>query len=132
MARKFVSMTIFFSFLVLFLSSFILYVIPGGGVGAAAWAFLSLNRMQWVDLHITSGLLFLLFGLWHTALNWKPIASGFRKVATSGLKSAWPVLAALALNLFILAGTLGHFQPVESALAYYKQAKQEFRHGSSR
>lgn len=129
MSRKFVSLTIFFSFLILFLSSFVLYVIPGGSTGAVGWTFMTLHRGQWVDLHITSGILFLVFGLWHTALNWRGLVSGFKKAASISLKSSWPVLAALALNAFIVAGTLNHIQPVEGVLAIYKDAKHQFRRG---
>lgn len=131
MNRKFVSLTLFLSFLILFTSSLVLYFIPGAKSGAAGWAFLTLSRHQWIDVHITSGLLFLVFGLWHTVLNWKGIAAGFRKAASVNLKSAWPLVAALGLNFFILAGTLGHFQPVETVLSYYKQVKNEFRQGGT-
>jgi len=129
MSRKFVALTIFFSFLVLFLSSFVLYVIPGGQTGASGWSFTALHRGQWIDLHITSGFLFLAFGLWHTALNWRGLLAGFKKAARISLKSSWPVWAALALNIFIVAGTLNHIQPIEGILTVYKEAKQQFRTG---
>lgn len=132
MIRKFVSMTVLFSFLILFLSSFVLYVIPGAQSGAAGWAFMGLGRMQWTELHISSGLAFLAFGLWHTILNFKSLVFIFRKAASVQLKSLWPVLGALALNLFIVLGTLGHHQPVEGVLSYYQQTKQEFRGGRAR
>lgn len=129
MSRKFVSLTIFFSFLILFLSSVVLYIIPGGTVGSEGWAFITLSYRQWTDLHIVSGILFLAFGLWHTALNWRGIVSGFKKAASISLKSSWPVLAALALNIFVVAGTLNHIQPIEEVLTVYKEAKQQFRKG---
>lgn len=129
MSRKFISLTILFSFLILFLSSFVLYVIPSGQSGAAGWSFLALHRGQWVDLHITGGLLFLIFGLGHVAFNWRSLWVGFKRLSAAGLKSAWPILAALALNAFIVAGTLNHIQPIEAVLNVYKQAKQEFRTG---
>lgn len=131
MIRKFVSLTVFFSFVILFASSFALYFIPGAQTGAAGWSFLALSRHQWTDVHISSGILFLAFGLWHTVLNWKGIVAGFRKAASIHLKSAWPLTAALILNFFILAGTLGHIQPVETVLSYYQQVKKEFRQGGS-
>ena len=129
MSRKFVSLTIFFSFLILFLSSFVLYVIPGGQSGAAGWTFLALGRGQWVDLHITGGLLFLAFGLGHVFFNWRGLWVGLKRLSATGLKSAWPIVAALALNAFIVAGTLNHIQPIEAVLNIYKEAKQEFRTG---
>lgn len=129
MNRKFVFLTIFFSFLILFLSSFVLYAIPGGAAGADGWSFLALDREQWTDLHITGGLLFLIFGLWHTVLNWRGLWAGLKKAAGISLKPAWPVMAALALNAFIVAGTLNHIQPLEGILTVYKEAKQQFHTG---
>jgi len=130
MTRRFISSTVFLSFLILFLTSFVLYVIPGSQAGAAGWSFMGLERIAWVDLHITSGLLFLAFGLWHTVFNWKSLVSIFRKAASFNLRSAWPFLGALVLNAFIVAGTLGHLQPVETVISFYKQTKGEFRSGA--
>ena len=126
MTRKFVSLTIFFSFLVLFLTSIVLYFIPGLG-GSGVWAFMGLGRSQWVDLHLTSGFLFLAFGLWHTIINRRGLGSGLKKLAAVNLKTAWPVLAALALNAFIVIGTINHYQPVAQVLSIYQTTKQDFR-----
>jgi len=126
MTRKFVSLTIFFSFLILFLTSIVLYFIPGLG-GSGVWAFLGLGRAQWTDLHLTSGFLFLAFGLWHTIINWRGLSSGLKKLAAANFKAAWPVLAALALNAFIIVGTINHYQPVAQVLSIYQTTKQNFR-----
>ena len=126
MSRKFVSFTVLFSFLILLATSVVLYVIPGGG-NPGPWSFWGLPRNQWTDLHIVSGFLFLIFGIWHMILNWRGLAGGFRKIASAGLKAAWPVLGALALNIFIAVGTLGHYQPVEMVLSLYKEFKTELR-----
>ncbi|MDL2226963.1 DUF4405 domain-containing protein [Deltaproteobacteria bacterium OttesenSCG-928-M10] len=129
MSRKFVSLTLFFSFIVVFASSTILYIIPGARNAAGAWSYLGLNRGQWVDVHITCGLLFLAFCAWHTILNWKSISGVMKKAVRRNFQSAGPVMAALALNVFLVVGSLYHLQPVEPLLAYYKEAKQELRGG---
>lgn len=129
MSRKFVSLTILFSFLILFFSSFVLYVIPGGGTVAPGWSFLALSRSRWTDLHIAMGLLFLVFGLCHVVMNRRGLATGLGKAASIGRKSFWPLAAALALNLFVAAGALNHLPPVEGALTIHKQAKERFRTG---
>lgn len=126
MSRKFVSQTVFFAFIILASSSLILYFLPGART-QVGWQFLDLSRGQWMDLHLTSGFLFLAFGLWHTIKNWSVLTSSFKKMASAGWKSALPVLAALALNIFIVAGTLAHIPPMEQVLSLFRQTKMEFR-----
>jgi hypothetical protein len=129
MTRKFVSQTVFFAFIILAASSFILYFLPGAQT-QGGWAFLGLSRGQWMDVHLTSGFLFLAFGLWHTIKNWNVLANGFKKIAAAGWKTALPVLAALALNIFIVAGTLAQVPPMEQVLSLFRQTKMEFRQNS--
>lgn len=126
MTRKFVSQTVFFAFIILASSSLVLYFLPGARA-QGGWAFLGLSRGQWLDVHLTSGFLFLAFGLWHTVKNWSVLAGGFKKMASAGWKTALPVLAALALNIFIMAGTLAHIPPMEQVLSLFRQTKTEFR-----
>lgn len=126
MSRKFVSQTIFFAFIILAASSFILYFLPGVWT-QGNWQFLGLSRGQWMDLHLTSGFLFLAFGLWHTIKNWSVLANSFKKMTSAGWKSVLPALAALALNIFIVAGTLAHIPPMEQVLSLFRQTKMEFR-----
>lgn len=128
MTRKFVSQTVFFAFIILAASSCVLYFLPGART-QDGWAFMGLSRGQWMDVHLTSGFLFLAFGLWHTIKNWKVLADGFKKMAAASWKTALPVLAALALNIFIVAGTLAHVPPMEQVLSLFRQTKMEFRQG---
>ena len=73
MLRKIISLTTFFSFVLLILSSIMLYVVPECRVAYWADWRIIFTKAQWGDLHITGGALFLVAGLWHTFLNWKPV-----------------------------------------------------------
>lgn len=74
--RKIVSLTSLLSFLLLGVSGVVLYVTPQGRVADwAGWSLAGLGKDAWGDLHIATALLFLVAGIWHTVLNWKPIVS---------------------------------------------------------
>jgi len=72
--QRFVSLTAMLSFIVLAMSSFMLYFIPDRGVTSwTSWSFLGLDKQQWDNLHINLGILFLIMIFWHIYFNWKPI-----------------------------------------------------------
>jgi hypothetical protein len=72
--QRAVSLSLGLTFVVMLLSSGVLYFIPDRGVTAwSAWSFLGLDKQQWDNLHINLGLLFLVFLVWHIYYNWKPI-----------------------------------------------------------
>lgn len=126
MTRKFVSFNALFSFLILLLSSIVLYVIPGK-TGSGPWSFTGLNRGQWTDLHITSGILMCLFCVWHILLNRKPLIAGLKKLASGAYKASWPLAAALLLNIFLIIGTIYQVAPMHQMLSFYSETKKEFR-----
>lgn len=62
MIRRFVSLTLVFSFLLLAASSIMLYVVPEGRVAYwSHWSALSFSKEQWGAMHITGGFMFLIF-----------------------------------------------------------------------
>jgi hypothetical protein len=72
--QRFVSLSAGLSFIIIFISSGVLYFIPDRGVtGWTAWSFLGLDKQQWDNLHINLGIFFLVMIVWHIYFNWKPI-----------------------------------------------------------
>jgi hypothetical protein len=72
--RKITSLTAFLSFIILLLTSIVLYVVPEGRVAYwSDWKWMGLSKSQWGALHINFGFLFILAGIIHIYLNWKPI-----------------------------------------------------------
>ena len=72
--RKITSMTMFVSFILLVLTSIILYIVPHGRVAYwADWHLWGLTKREWGSLHINLGFLFLFAGLLHMYYNWAPI-----------------------------------------------------------
>lgn len=104
--QRFVSLTAALSFIIVFISSGVLYFIPDRGVtGWTAWHFLGLDKQQWDNLHINVGILFLVFIVWHIYFNWKPIKAYLK------VKREWKIFTkefnvALVVTLLFAAGTI--------------------------
>jgi hypothetical protein len=72
--RVLTSLASLVSFILLCLTGIILYVEPHGRVAYwTKWSFLNLEKDQWGNIHIFSGLLFLVAGGFHIYFNWKPL-----------------------------------------------------------
>lgn len=125
MIRKTISITIFISFLLLVLSSVILYIVPEGRVAYwSDWKILGLSKVEWGHLHITGGLTFLIVSIWHIILNWNPIVNYIRKSTPKNIKSPVPILLAIVINAFIFVGTLSEFQPMKKIIAWNGDIKE--------
>lgn len=72
--RAFTSLCSLVSFILLCFTGIILYFEPHGRVAYwIKWDFLSLEKDQWGNIHIYSGLLFLVTGGFHIYYNWNPL-----------------------------------------------------------
>lgn len=127
--RKITSLTMLLSFIVLVITSIVLYVLPEGRVAYwSDWRFMGLSKTQWDDLHINLGFLFLAAGLLHLFYNWKPMLA-YMKDKTRKVKvftAAFNV--ALLLTVACTAGTLMNIPPFSSILEFgnsFKNAAAE-------
>ena len=72
--RKITSLTASLSFIVVVVTSVILYIVPQGRVAYwADWHLWGLDKEAWGAIHINTGLLFLLALFLHIYYNWKPL-----------------------------------------------------------
>ena len=128
MLRRFVSLTLTLSFLLLVLSSVMLYIVPEGRVAAwSNWTALFFSKEQWGAMHITGGLLFLLFSFWHICLNIRPL-----KVHMTGRRGPAALLCAVLACALCYVATLEGWQPVRAVLDLNASIKvrQEQEHGT--
>lgn len=103
--RAFTSLCSLVSFILLCFTGIILYMEPHGRVAYwTRWQFLALEKDQWGNIHVFSGLLFIVAGGFHIYYNWKPlikylsqkIESGFRykrELVFSGVILMWIVVS---------------------------------------
>ncbi|MDQ7831927.1 MAG: DUF4405 domain-containing protein [Desulfovibrionaceae bacterium] len=118
MLRKIVTLTLVLTFFCIFLTSVFLYLSPYARVAAwADWTIFGLNRDRLIDVHVTMGFFLLLLGALHLILDWRSILESLRGQdgEIEGLNR--PLLAAMALTLFVFVGTLLGLPPMSQILA---------------
>lgn len=129
MLRKATSLTLCLSFIILCVSSVVLFIAPEGRVAYwSNWTGLSLSKAQWGDIHITGGFLFLGTCVLHAFLNIRPMVA-YLKIRSG--KTALPVLIAALLCAFVYVGTLAEWRPLSDVIALNDsiREKQAKKHG---
>jgi hypothetical protein len=110
-------MTMFISFILLVLTSIILYIVPHGRVAYwADWHLWGLTKTQWGNLHINLGFLFLFAGLLHMYYNWAVITA-YMKNRAREIKVFTPSFnVALLLTVIVGVGTYFEVPPMSSVI----------------
>lgn len=123
--RKITSLTTLLAFILLLITSVILYVTPQGKIAFwANWEMGGLGKEQWGALHTNLGILFLVAGLIHTILNWGPIVT-YMKNKAKKLKVFTPDFnVALGITLFIALFTLFELPPISGIQVFNHRLKE--------
>lgn len=80
--RKITSLTASLAFILMVLTSIVLYIVPQGRVAYwADWRLWGLTKTDWGNIHINLGLLFLIALSLHIYYNWKPLMSYLKNKA---------------------------------------------------
>lgn len=127
--RRVVSLTMLFSFVVMVYTGIMLFVAPHGRVAYwTGWRLLGLSKEQCGELHTTFMVAFVVSGIWHITLNWKPITN-YLKSRSRELKIFTPEFnIALVLAIVFAAGTLAAVPPWSSLLAWQATIKDFWEH----
>lgn len=108
--RKIVSLTTFFSFILLFVTSIILYITPHGRVAYwSDWQLWGLSKTQWGALHTNLGVLFIIASICHLILNWSAIVAYIVRSQRAICSSA--AVWSLVITVVISVGTLANVMP---------------------
>jgi hypothetical protein len=111
--RVFTSLCSLVSFILLSLTAIILYIEPHGRVAYwTKWNFLGLEKDQWGNIHIFSGLLFLVAGGFHLYYNWKPLIGYLSNKIETGLRSKRELLISSLIFLWIIASGIWYLPPL--------------------
>jgi len=115
--RKITSLTALVSFLLLMLTSIILYIVPAGRVAYwASWKLWSLSKEQWGAVHINLGFLFFISILLHVYYNWTPIVAYLKNRARQVRVFTPDFNVALVVTLVVFFGTLAGMPPMSSII----------------
>lgn len=122
--RRFISLTISFSFLVMSYTGIILFLAPKGRVANwTNWELLGLDKTQYTNLHVTFMVLFLLGMIFHIYLNGSSFLSYLKNRARTFSLLTKEFLLALSINLLFLVGTLYYWTPFEQFLDFQDEIK---------
>ena len=104
--RKITSLTASLAFILMVLTSIILYIVPQGRVAYwANWRLWGLTKTDWGNIHINLGLLFLIALSLHIYYNWKPLIS-YLKSKARRIKVLTPEFNfALVITVVFIVGT---------------------------
>ncbi|NDY56846.1 DUF4405 domain-containing protein [Desulfovibrio sulfodismutans] len=117
MFRKIVNLTLVLTFFCIFLTSVFLYLSPYARVAAwADWTIFGLTRDRLIDVHVTMGFFLLLLGALHLLLDWRSILESLRSEDGEFEALNRPLLASVALTLFVFVGTLLGLPPMAQIL----------------
>lgn len=123
--RKTTSLTTLVSFIMLLVTSIILYVTPQGKIAFwANWKMLGLGKEEWGALHTNLGFLFIVAGIVHTVLNWKPIVTYMKNKAKELKVFTGDFNLALGICLLITLFTMLEWQPVHGIQVFNENLKE--------
>lgn len=113
--RKITSLTALLSFLLLMLTSVILYIVPAGRVAYwSGYELWSLTKVDWGHVHINLGVLFFIAILLHIYYNWTPIVNYLKNRARQVRVFTADFNVSLLLTLVVFFGTLAGIPPMSS------------------
>ncbi len=122
--RRTTSLTMLISFVLLLVTSVILYIVPHGRVAYwSDWHLLGLSKTQWGNLHINLGILFVLTGMLHLFYNWKAVLSYMKNRVKKVKIFTTDFNVALALSIVVAAGTLLDLPPMSTVVNFNESIK---------
>jgi len=125
--KKITSLSLMFSFLIMGYTGVMLFLCPHGKVAYwSDWHLFGLSKTQYGEIHTTSMLLFLIFGILHVYYNWKPIVSYLKDSSKKISFTKKEFLIALLLNVIFVAGTLFSTQPFKAFLDFEEGIKDSW------
>ncbi len=131
--KKITSLSLGFSFLIISYTGVILYIAPHGRIARwMDWHLLGLDKTQYQELHTTSMVTFLFFGIFHIIFNWKPIVNYMKDSAHKISFTKKEFLIAFVLNLLFVVGTLLPMQPFKGFIDLGEDIKSSWGEKSNK
>jgi hypothetical protein len=94
-------------------TAIILYIEPHGRVAYwTKWNFLGLEKDQWGNVHIFSGLLFLVAGGFHLYYNWKSLIGYLSGKINTGLRHKRELMISSLIFIWIIASGIWSLPPL--------------------
>ena len=115
--RRVTSLTALLSFVLLMLTSIILYIVPAGRVAYwSNWKLWGLSKDQWGEVHINLGFLLLITMILHVYYNWQPMVSYMKNKSRQFRLFTMDFNISLVVTLIVFFGTLAGIPPMSSVI----------------
>lgn len=122
--RRFTSLTILFTFLVMSYTGVVLFLAPKGRVANwTNWELFGLDKTQYSHLHVSFMVLFLVGMIFHLYLNWSLLLCYFKNRTRRFSLLTKEFILALAINVIFIIGTLYYWTPFEQFLDFQDDVK---------
>ncbi|OGR41248.1 MAG: hypothetical protein A2X35_07590 [Elusimicrobia bacterium GWA2_61_42] len=123
--RAFVSLSLLFWTAALLMNGVVLYIAPPGrDAHWVNWTFWGLSKDQWGALHTIGGFLFVVFALWHIALNWRPMLAYVEAKAGSATSHKAELSLAALVFAAVTAGSALDWPPFRQVMDYGESVKE--------
>jgi len=123
--RSFVTLMTFGSFLLMAITGIVLYLLPQGRVAYwVDWKLLNLTKSDWGNIHIITGLVFGLAGLFHLYNNWRVFMNYLTRKVSSSFKYKKELALASLLTTFLLTGSIYQVPPLNFVIDFSEYLKQ--------
>ncbi len=118
--KSFVSFSLAWSFLIIFISGIVLYIAPPGRVANwTIWTLFGFSKAGWQAIHTIFSYTFVILSIFHLfTLNWKVFWHYFTSKATTGLNKQKELLVSFILVIFVFSGTYFNIQPFKAVMDF--------------
>lgn len=117
--RGLVSFLTLFGFLIMSLTGLVLYIMPAGRVAYwIHWEMIGLSKDGWGNIHILSSILFIVAGVFHIGLNWKPLMNYFKDKVRKKVKLRRELVLTSILSVWIVVSSIWPFPPLSYLLDF--------------
>lgn len=125
--RNLISLVTALSFVAMSLSGIAAFIVPQGKVAYwTNWSFLGLSKTEWGNIHITTSVLFLIAGVWHTWYNWIPLMQYLKGIPGRVAASRRDLSVAILVTVFFAAGAVFRTPPLDQILIFNNWIKESW------
>lgn len=128
--RAFTALLLLFSFIVLFVTGVVLYIVPRTRTARAIdWTLMLLDKADWSLLHIAFGVVFVLAGIGHILLNRRPLTNYLRRKWQERRADTRPrgprleLLVAALLTVLLVVAAIRDIPPISSLATWHEQIR---------
>jgi predicted RND superfamily exporter protein len=122
--RKTSSLTLFFSGIIVVVTSLVLYIGPPTHVAHFSdWRMAGLDKCQWNAVHIMAGLLFVIAMFFHIYFNWKAMLAYLNNSKRNRVPLSKPFVVSLVLTAYVCTGSLVGLPPMSQLIQWIRSVK---------